>query len=249
MPEDIARVTLGLLLACLLPASLPSRRGSGPRDLLVALLLAGYALAPVFPGPQAWVLLVVTPVAALVVRVLIDRRGDWIVDAPAGDDLGTRHPAPVAALAIAAALGAAAAVALAPAEVLRSVGAALLDDGVAVVVLGGLTAVFVGGLLVSAVVAPFGNRLVRRGDDLSALQGSATYIGWLERALLFAFATSGELEAAAIALAAKAFARFPEYSRHPRGFAEYFLVGSLASFVAALAAAILTRLLLGRTPL
>ena len=55
------------------------------------------------------------------------------------------------------------------------------------------------------------------------------YIGWFERAVLFAFVIGGAPEAAAIALAAKSFARFPTFREHQEGFAEYFLIGSLAS--------------------
>lgn len=58
----------------------------------------------------------------------------------------------------------------------------------------------------------------------------------------------GEPEAAAIALAAKSFARFPSLSKHEEGFAEYFLIGSLASLTIAVGMAAATRAALGIGP-
>lgn len=86
---------------------------------------------------------------------------------------------------------------------------------------------------------------------MSVRQGLADagrYIGWFERAVLFAFVIGGEPEAAAVALAAKSFARFPTFREHQEGFAEYFLIGSLASIALAVAAAAATRAALGIGP-
>ncbi|MDQ1137320.1 hypothetical protein QE410_002119 [Microbacterium sp. SORGH_AS 1204] len=66
-------------------------------------------------------------------------------------------------------------------------------------------------------------------------------IGPLERILVFALTLAGAYTLIAAVLAAKGIVRFPEISRDGDGGdrAEYFLIGSLVSWVAALAAAFL----------
>jgi len=58
----------------------------------------------------------------------------------------------------------------------------------------------------------------------------------------------GEPARPSSALAAKSFARFPTFREHQEGFAEYFLIGSLASISVAVAAAAATRAALGIGP-
>ena len=58
---------------------------------------------------------------------------------------------------------------------------------------------------------------------------------------------AGEPQAAAITLAAKSVARFPTLQQHEEGFAEYFLIGSLASLTFATAIAVGIRAALGFT--
>lgn len=65
-------------------------------------------------------------------------------------------------------------------------------------------------------------------------------IGMLERALVYAAVLVGHPEAAALVVAVKSVARYPEFA-HDRKFAEYFLVGTLLSLSVALAVAYLIR--------
>lgn len=77
-------------------------------------------------------------------------------------------------------------------------------------------------------------------EDRQALKGGRL-IGPLERALVFALTLTGAFTLLAAVLAAKGIVRFPEISRDGDGGtrAEYFLVGSLVSWVTALVAAFL----------
>lgn len=93
-----------------------------------------------------------------------------------------------------------------------------------------------------------GNVVVRaslRGGVVAAAATNALrggrLIGPLERILVFALTLTGAFTLLAAVLAAKGIVRFPEISRDDEGGdrAEYFLVGSLVSWVVALAAAFL----------
>lgn len=65
-------------------------------------------------------------------------------------------------------------------------------------------------------------------------------IGMLERALVYAAVLVGHPEAAALVVAVKSVARYPEFA-HDRKFAEYFLVGTLLSLGVALGVGYLIR--------
>jgi len=65
-------------------------------------------------------------------------------------------------------------------------------------------------------------------------------IGMLERALVYAAVLVGHPEAAALVVAVKSVARYPEFA-HDRKFAEYFLVGTLLSLLVALGVGYLIR--------
>lgn len=107
-------------------------------------------------------------------------------------------------------------------------------------------AVFVLGAAVFLVES--GNVVVRaalRGGDVvpdssTALKGGRL-IGPLERVLVFALTVTGAFTLLAAVLAAKGIVRFPEISRDSAvgTRAEYFLIGSLVSWVTALGAAFL----------
>lgn len=93
-----------------------------------------------------------------------------------------------------------------------------------------------------------GNVIVRaslRGGVVAAAATNALrggrLIGPLERILVFALTLTGAFTLLAAVLAAKGIVRFPEISRDDEGGdrAEYFLVGSLVSWVVALAGAFL----------
>ena len=80
----------------------------------------------------------------------------------------------------------------------------------------------------------------------SALKGGRL-IGPLERLLVFALTLTGAYTLLAAVIAAKGIVRFPEISRDGENGdrAEYFLVGSMVSWVTALAAAFLVWWVLG----
>jgi hypothetical protein len=124
------------------------------------------------------------------------------------------------------------------------------SDRVAIAGIGLVAAVFLGGEIVAWVLKPFTRTLgkTEETEKVQSLAYAGRYIGWFERVVLFAFVIGGEPEAAAVALAAKSFARFPTLSDHHKGFAEYFLIGSLASLTIAVAAAAATRAALGIGP-
>jgi hypothetical protein len=71
-------------------------------------------------------------------------------------------------------------------------------------------------------------------------------IGILERALVYGAVLVGHPEAAALVVAVKSVARYPEFA-HDRKFAEYFLVGTLLSLLVALGVAYLIRAALSAT--
>ena len=120
-----------------------------------------------------------------------------------------------------------------------------LDNAVCFVATGAIAAVFLGGAVVGWLLLPFSAALGQQGEALAPLENAGRYIGWCERAVFFVFITAGQPDAAAVALAAKSFARFPALNQHQEGFAEYFLVGTLASIAVATAAAVGTRAALG----
>lgn len=92
-----------------------------------------------------------------------------------------------------------------------------------------------------ALRAEMGERVLpSSGEAPTALKGGRL-IGPLERILVFALTLAGAYTLLAAVLAAKGIVRFPEISRDGEGGdrAEYFLIGSLVSWVTALAAAFL----------
>lgn len=106
-----------------------------------------------------------------------------------------------------------------------------------------------GALYVSAFVFAHegGNTIVRgvlpeegpesEGDDLEA----GSLIGSLERWIILLLGLAGRWESVALVVAAKSIARFEELKQ--RAFAEYFLVGTLASVLVAMVLAVLVSVL------
>jgi hypothetical protein len=113
----------------------------------------------------------------------------------------------------------------------------------------------VGGLMVAvvlgSVIVEEGIKLVRglpsSSEDAELPSGAPAggkAIGMLERALVYAAVLVGHPEAAALVVAVKSVARYPEFT-HDRKFAEYFLVGTLLSLLVALGVGYLIRAALG----
>lgn len=105
----------------------------------------------------------------------------------------------------------------------------------------GLVAVFLGGIVVGAILGRV-SPPTHDADEHptgSGIPGAGRYIGWLERGLIFTCVVTGLPGAAAIVIAVKTAARFPRFERDD-GFVEYYLIGTLTSLAIALGCALIT---------
>jgi hypothetical protein len=75
--------------------------------------------------------------------------------------------------------------------------------------------------------------------------GTSAWIGILERVLIVVFIVTGQLEAIGFLVAAKSIFRFGETQKEGNKIAEYFLLGTLASFALAIFVGFGLRRLLG----
>ncbi|MFJ8868488.1 hypothetical protein ACIRD6_22320 [Streptomyces sp. NPDC102473] len=131
-----------------------------------------------------------------------------------------------------------------------SVGAELLRNDTLTVMLSALLiAVFGGGALVKAATDPVVDEVYslptgpKRDAALALIRSGGRSIGLFERGLLFSFLAAGQPEAAALVLAAKALARAPV--DHVNHASKYFLIGTLASVIAALIMSVAARAAVG----
>lgn len=115
------------------------------------------------------------------------------------------------------------------------------QEAVIVVILG-LAAVFPGGLLVGEILQRIDGNAA--GTDRSNIRNAGKYIGWLERMLIFTVIVVGIPGGAAIVIAVKTAARFPQFEKEER-FVEYYLIGTLSSLAVVLATALVARAVLG----
>lgn len=84
-----------------------------------------------------------------------------------------------------------------------------------------------------------------RAIDTGGTEGAGRWIGILERLLIFLLVVGDEAGAAALVVAAKAILRFPEITGdEPHLNAEYVLIGSLASWLMAVAGGLGARAIL-----
>lgn len=233
MPDELARIAAGLPVASLWPLAVPYLARNRIRATVVATVSAGYVLAPELPDFGSLALLAL---AAFVAFAFSDPDTQEESATPSG---ATWQPLVGLLLAAVAACG------IDFDQARSAVENAVDSNDVALVVTGLFACVFLGGSFVAWVLSPFTSKLDEEDEPRSTLEDAGRYIGWFERAVLFAFVMGGAPEAAAIALAAKSFARFPTFREHQEGFAEYFLIGSLASIAVAVAAAATTRGALG----
>lgn len=237
MHDDLARVVVGLPVAAVWPLTLPAVGASRLKTGGLALASALYVVAPLLPTGRGFLLaLLALALACLLVPSARETRDPYSHQLPLRPLLG------VLGLAILAA-------GITDWDRAKDILDAFVeDDAVAFAISGLLACVFLGGAVVSWILSPFTGALEKKGVARSSLTNAGRYIGWFERAVLFAFVIGGEPQAAAIALAAKSFARFPTLRDEEEGFAEYFLIGSLASLAVAVAAAAATRAALGIGP-
>lgn len=109
--------------------------------------------------------------------------------------------------------------------------------------------IFPAGYLIRYLLVPLSRELAEsaseRGDargPIEDLTNAGLYLGWLERTLLVVAFAAGSLTAVGLIMGAKSVARFPEFKS--RAFAEYFLIGTLASVTVAAAGGWVLRLAL-----
>ncbi|MEO3772510.1 hypothetical protein [Micromonospora sp. B9E7] len=121
------------------------------------------------------------------------------------------------------------------------------DDRLSVILSGFLLAVFAGNLIVARVVRPYFNALTEPEHDGGAgLLPLGTYLGWIERALVFIFIATGQPEAAALAITVKSLVRLPEVrEQRDSSFSQYVMMGTLTSLLVAVGAGIAVRIALG----
>jgi uncharacterized membrane protein len=244
MHDDLARIAAGLPVASLWPLTVPYLAASRIRAGSVTAFSALYVLAPEIRSPSSLLLLLL----AITIPLFLWSPNSEKSESPT---TGWKGLLLAGAPVLAAALLGGAAVALTDLDQgLDALEAVIQSDRLALAATGLTAAVFIGGSVVAWILTPFTVALEKCGETptVPSLSNAGRYIGWFERAVLFAFVIGGEPEAAAVALAAKSFARFPTLSEHHQGFAEYFLIGSLASITIAVGAAAATRAALGIGP-
>jgi hypothetical protein len=252
MALDFERVVFGVFLAALLPRTSSSLHPVWRAVIGVAIVL--YAAIPV----ATWPVVLALALGAATVASIPRRRADWRwpVAADLTAVLAELHAAWISlrskwyALAIGllvvflcliAAAGSAE-----PDYGIKLLTAAVTNNLVAIVLFGGLGAVFLANPIVRIMVK---GPLRDLGAGGAQMLPSGRAIGHLERFVVFVLIVGGHPEAAAIAVTLKSIIRIPDAQNHRPGFVEYFLVGTLASVGVALTSAIIVRILLGQAPL
>ncbi|MBK3521413.1 MULTISPECIES: hypothetical protein [Streptomyces] len=244
----------GLAAALVVPLGLGWHRSRPGPTVLLVVLYGGYAVSSYMDRLRPWVALCATVLVALGVILRgspgeSERFGFPDVGSWWARTLGT--PSRWGAVATGTAL-------LMAAWIAGGRTAALFLD----LVESDRAAVFASALLISAfgggVLAKAATRPVRReieeleeGPERTAameLMSGGPVIGILERGLLFAFLAAGQPEAAALVLAAKSLVRVPN-AEHGKHASEYFLIGTLASVIAALAMGMAARSAVGLSAL
>jgi hypothetical protein len=219
----LIRAVVAVPVAVLLPFGVAALRDRMWRGAAAAVLVLA-AVAVHYDRWQAWLAVAVAAVAAAI---------------PARYD--AHRPLLPVALALGATVGAALVCGAGPA--IDAVETAGESRDVVVVAAAGLACVFLGGALIGRVLHRFATLVEDPAGGVRGMEDAGLYIGWLERALLFAFLTAGSPEAAALVIAAKSVARFPSFEKDR--FAEYYLIGSLMSLVIAVLCAGAARAAIG----
>lgn len=237
MHDDLARVVVGLPVAAVWPLTLPSIAASRVKAGSLAIVSAVYVVWPLLPeGRGIFLVLLATVLTCFLASTTPDIKDAF------------SHPLPFRPLLGVLVLAILAATTTDWGQAKDALETFVDDDAAALAISGLMACVFVGGAVVAWILSPFTDALAEEGFARPSLANAGRYIGWSERAVLFAFVIGGEPQAAAVALAAKSFARFPTLRDHEEGFAEYFLIGSLVSIAIAVGAAIGTRAALGIGP-
>ncbi|MEV4193366.1 hypothetical protein [Streptomyces toxytricini] len=268
---EIARIFFGLAAALCVPLGLGWQR-KRPKLMIGFTLAYGiYAIAPYISEVRAWTALAVAVVTSLGLvgwaRVPHTQPGNGSGAPTPGEDSESTpntqsgdNPSPspfnpsnwsTGQRAGAAALCVASALALwAAGATTKSLGTEFLSsDKASVFASGLLIAVFGGGLFAQFATNPVRKTIhaltpsPAREAALELMDGSRQ-IGIVERTLLYAFLAAGQPEAAALVLAAKSLARMHN-AEHGKHISEYFLIGTLASVLAAVALSMAARSAVG----
>lgn len=263
---ELTRLVLGLLVARLLPLSLdflPPRPLAGR---FFTMVYAAYAVFPVLPG---WKGLAVWIAAALIGPARSDRLGiratvrSWrnrrprnrqellnILQRTALDTLQRaalaarrRFTTPSPNIVMTVGLLALAMAVFYGTDAWQTATHLWQDDRLSVISSGFLLAVFAGNLIVVRVIRPYSNALTKEKDDVDLLH-LGTYLGWIERALVFTFIAAGQPEAAALAITVKSLVRLPDI-RDDKSFGQYVMMGTMTSLLVAVIAGLVVRIALG----
>jgi len=245
--SEYARIVTGIPAAILVPIAVVQLSYNRICSMIAALLYGGYVCLPLFPLWQFWLSVAIIPALHLVIRSVtgaqhtrITRHSQWIAIRTHGKSIAF-----IATLFAAIFLGAL----IAPGHNgLQPILGFVLEDRTAIVLNGGLAAIFLGGAVVGLIVKPIAASFEKSDVSVPKLLQVSAHIGHIERLLFFIFIVGGESAAAALALTAKSLVRLPSMSEEMDQ-AEYYLVGTLSSAVVCLAAAVGTRLVLGLAPL
>ncbi|WP_210493691.1 hypothetical protein [Patulibacter sp. SYSU D01012] len=231
MTAELTRTLAWLLLGTLGPAVALPTLGRGSRSGAAAVLAAAGSIT-------------LDPVAAVLLPALaaLGAASMRPSSRPAGASRPVARPAlrPVALVVGAVVV---AVLATGPADAVDAARRAAADDHAWAVVGVGAVATVLSGPLVALLLRPLAVRLPAR--DVDQVEAGRV-IGMLERAIVFGFLVVGAYGAAGLTVAAKGIARFPQFREEHEGYAEYVLIGTLASVAlaaggAALAALVPTR--------
>jgi len=222
--DELIRATVAVPVAMLLPLSITALQHRAIRMVAVGTLVTA-ALAPHLGDWRAWLVVVGTVVATAIPK-----------------SYSPKTPALPLVCAVVATMWAAGVVDLGLAwQALQSAGG---DRDVVLVVAGGLAAVFISGVLIGRVLGVFARAIPHHAVGM---ENAGRYIGWLERALLYALFVAGAPDAAALVIAGKSVARFPSFAEEE--FAEYYLIGSFLSLGVAAGLGMAVRASIGLHPL
>jgi hypothetical protein len=113
------------------------------------------------------------------------------------------------------------------------------------IIFGWLLATLVAGAVIERLVQPFTKELadIMSKEETRSLKNAGRWIGLLERTLVYGALCAGRPDAVVIVVTIKSIARFPQFKTE--AFAEYYLVGTLLSLLAALTVGATVRVLLG----
>jgi hypothetical protein len=258
--HEAFRAGLGMVTAILLPLTMPALH---ERRLLRGLATAGLAIAALVPWlDRLWPAWCVVAASAGVAFFLPPRRNG--LDQPGGLDptdpaLAPRDPdrggeasAPtrlvrgLSPTTIGAGFGLGFLTAiLLDYSVLTSLGTMLpAYSSVSLVTFGWLLATLVAGSAIERLVQPFTRELaeIMSTEATRSLKNAGRWIGLLERTLVYGALCAGRPDAVLIVVTIKSIARFPQFKTE--AFAEYYLVGTLLSLLAALTLGAAVRVLL-----